>query len=536
MIIRNDLSGATLISIPCVRGLYSYPASTATGASTAIFQSDLRSNPPTSIRGFLASTSGKYLSNTYVGDTPLDTLIHNRIGHLSFGNQKLTSRLRTVYGPKLGQHHKICACGACMRAKMTQSYTRAPASRPTTVPLGRLHYDFVPVPCVATIGDFIGFVIIVDEGTDNVWAIPVKLKSEVSQTLIDFITKSERQFATKVGSLSRPHELTALRSDGGGENSSLAFSNYCRGRGIIHEFSAPYCQWQNGVAERFVRTVWNGSEAMRKHAQMPARYWPYSVQAFTYTWSRLAMGEDDRSPMERWTSTKIPMWYRLAHLRTFGCRCYVHVAEGLRKRLDDKARLALFVGYSDLSKAYLAIDIETGKLLTAVSIAFDETSFPFQSLAAAGVTDPNAAAYEKLMMQVPDPQSTISPSNWPELPNAPANSANPPPLAPIQARAPPCRSACRLSVAAPLRTQPPPALPAPAPTGAPPPPALPAPAPSSALPALEPLSPSNPTMATTFGMPPLTNLFPTDVPGIADDIESSPDVGQPVGFKVASIM
>ncbi len=284
------------------------------------------------------------MANTFVGDTSLDSLVYNRLGHVSYGNRRLTARLRAVYGPTLGQGHRNCACAACMRAKMSQSYNRAPPSRPATKPLHRLHYDFVPVHCVNTIGDFIGFVIIVDEFSDMCWAVPVKTKNSVSQEMIDFVTKAERQFATKVGGMSCPHQLSALRSDGGGENVSEVFESWCRARGVVHELSAPYCQWQNGIAERFVRTVWSGAEAMRKHAGMPARYWPYSVQAFAYTFSRLAMGDGDRSPVEMWHSISVPLATLLAALRTFGCRCYVHVPKALRRRLDDKARLAVFVG------------------------------------------------------------------------------------------------------------------------------------------------------------------------------------------------
>ena len=515
MKIQDDKSGATLTSVPCVRGLYSIPAPATAGATAAIFQSDIASTtamPP--LRGLLASTSGKFMTNTFVGDTSLDSLVHNRLGHVSYGNNKLTARLRAVYGPTLGQGHSNCACAACMRAKMTQTFNRSPPSRPATQPLGRLHFDFVPVPCVNTIGDFIGFVIIVDEGSDMCWTIPVKSKSSVCQVIIDFVTKAERQFAAKAGGVTCSHELSSLRSDGGGENVSEVLAAWCRKRGVTQELSAPYCQWQNGIAERCVRTVWNGAEAMRKHAGMPARYWPYSIQAFAYTRSRLAMGDDDRSPVERWHSITVPLSKRLAHLRTLGCRCYVHIPKALRRRLDDKARLCIFMGYSDKSKAYLAIDIETGQLLTAVSVAFDETNFPLKTLAIAGIVDPRATEFEALMMQV----------------GVPATATNPPPAqtppSPAQALSlpPPSTPAYQPSLTSP--TQAPPTTPA-----------------------------THRTLASTYGLPSVSNLFPpalepipatsttppdrlvegTPVEGVADDVGSCRDPGLPAGYRVGSI-
>jgi hypothetical protein len=535
MIIRNDATGKELISVPCVHGLYSLKAPTATGAATAIFQCDLQPSPGTQLRGLLAATSGKFMANTYVGDTPLDSLIHNRIGHLSYGNRQLTSRLRAVYGQALGKNHKNCACAACMRAKMVQTFNRAPASRPTNTPLGRLHWDFVPVPKVASIGNFVGFVLIVDEGTSMVWAFPVKLKSDVSPILKDFVIRSERQFASKTGTFTCPYELAALRSDGGGENISAEFAAWCRGRGVTHELSAPYCQWQNGIAERFVRTVWSGAEAMRKHAGMPARYWPFAIQAFTYTWSRMAMGDDDRSPVEQWNLTTVPLGQRVAHLRTFGCRCYVHVAKALRGRLDDKARLAVFIGYSDRSKAYLAIDIQSGKVLTAVSVAFDETSFPFKTLAIAGLEDPQANDYEQLMERVTQSESPYA------IPPSVAGSTTPRPLTPHP------RPSSRLpgslvenlptAVAQPARR-----------TELPPPDSL-----SPALPVPATPAPVQRTLVSSYGRPPPHNLFPPEltpmdsepaaasIDNLADDIgatrndEEAWSVGSILGHKIYEV-
>jgi hypothetical protein len=60
--------------------------------------------------------------------------------------------------------------------------------------------------------------------------------------------------------------------------------------GIVHEVSAAYSQWQNGIVERAIGVAWEGAEAMRKDAGAPARYWPLSLLAFAFTRNLLALG------------------------------------------------------------------------------------------------------------------------------------------------------------------------------------------------------------------------------------------------------
>ena len=42
----------------------------------------------------------------------------------------------------------------------------------------------------------------------------------------------------------------------------------------------------------------------------------------------------------------------LSHLRIFGSECWVHVPKALRKKLDDHARIGVFVGYGATRTTY----------------------------------------------------------------------------------------------------------------------------------------------------------------------------------------
>ena len=51
------------------------------------------------------------------------------------------------------------------------------------------------------------------------------------------------------------NKLKILRSDNGGEFTSNEFDEYLKGHGIVHQVTVPKCPEQNGIAERYNRTL-----------------------------------------------------------------------------------------------------------------------------------------------------------------------------------------------------------------------------------------------------------------------------------------
>ena len=52
-----------------------------------------------------------------------------------------------------------------------------------------------------------------------------------------------------------------LRSDIGGEYISRKFQNFCRNNSIAQQFTSPYSPHQNGIAERYWRSVFDNARA-----------------------------------------------------------------------------------------------------------------------------------------------------------------------------------------------------------------------------------------------------------------------------------
>jgi hypothetical protein len=66
----------------------------------------------------------------------------------------------------------------------------------------------------------------------------------------------------------------------------------------------------------------------------------------------------------------------LSHLRIFGCAAYVVTPPTERKKLDPKATLHIFVGYSEESKSWLVWDPVSRVLKATMHCTFNEQYFP----------------------------------------------------------------------------------------------------------------------------------------------------------------
>ena len=379
----NDVNAITLerqgvvCVVPMRNGLYQCPAEVWDHPDAIWVDADGLEPAANALQGFRAGVGGRRATNTYTGGMDKAELLHRRLGHVSWGNAKWARRLRCIHGHKLGRGHVKAACEYCMRAKMTRVVSRQCPTRPATRPLERVHFDLSPsVPTVGTEGET-GFCLLVDEYTGRKFARMIQRKSEVASILKEFKIWAETHFRVKLGEVVL---LAGLRSDNESVNICHEVVDWCVANGISHDKSVIYEQWQNGVVERAMRTVWEGSEAMRKDAGAPASFWPHSIQAFVHTFSLLALGDRERSPYELWWDKDIPIERRLSSLRIWGSLCYAHVPKEKRKKLDDKARVCVHLGYSRDRKAYKLLELSTGLIFDAVSVAFDETRSPLREL------------------------------------------------------------------------------------------------------------------------------------------------------------
>ncbi|KAM1050487.1 hypothetical protein TB2_031752 [Malus domestica] len=104
---------------------------------------------------------------------------------------------------------------------------------------------------------------------------------------------------------------------------------------------------------------------------LPYYLWAESVLTAVYILNRCptrALG--DVTPFEAFCGRKPG----IAHLRIFGCLCYVHTPSELRQKLDAKSAKGIFVGHATYEKGYRVYDPLNKKLILSRDVVFDENA------------------------------------------------------------------------------------------------------------------------------------------------------------------
>jgi len=182
-----------------------------------------------------------------------------------------------------------------------------------------------------------------------------------------------------------------LRTDRGGEFAASDFVNYCAQLGIRRQLTAPYTPQQNGIVERRNQTVVGTARSMMKAKSLPGVFWGEAVSTAVYLLNRSsckAIG--GRTPYELW-DRHTPS---IQHLRTFGCIAHTKVNTPHQKKLDDRSRRMVFVGYEPGSKAYRVYDPSTRHVHISRDVVFDEAAA--WAWSAADPAEPNDFIIEEL--------------------------------------------------------------------------------------------------------------------------------------------
>ena len=113
------------------------------------------------------------------------------------------------------------------------------------------------------------------------------------------------------------------------------------------------------------------TRSMLKTKGMPKEFWAEAVMCSVYVQNRCPhqiLGQ--KTPQEFWSGNKPSV----GHLRVFGSIAYAHVPDQQKKKLEDKSKKLVFVGYDDKSKAYRLYNPGEDKVVISRDVQFDEDS------------------------------------------------------------------------------------------------------------------------------------------------------------------
>ncbi|GKU91768.1 hypothetical protein SLEP1_g5591 [Rubroshorea leprosula] len=104
---------------------------------------------------------------------------------------------------------------------------------------------------------------------------------------------------------------------------------------------------------------------------LPRKFWAEAVNTSVYLLNRVQTKALDRK-------TPYEVWFRIKptirHLKVFGCICYMHIPDAKRDKLDHRAEVGIFIGYSSQSKGYRVFNVRTGKIEVSRNVKFNEAA------------------------------------------------------------------------------------------------------------------------------------------------------------------
>ena len=290
-----------------------------------------------------------------------NTIWHQRLAHVNQSTIQQMNRESLVTGADLADV-SVGICEPCIKGKMAHRPYKAKGYIKTRRVLELVHTDVCGPMQNQSIGGSRYFVSFIDDYSRFVHVYFIKNKSDVFSVFQEYQALVTNQTGQTIGT---------LRSDRGGEYISEQLEQYLRSEGIRHELTVRYAHQQNGLAERFNRTVCEAARAMIVESGLSKSFWAEAVNTAVYVRNRVP------TTAHKVPTTPYQMWYDrkpdISHLRTFGCTAYAYVAPELRQKLDDKAETMIHMGYSLRSKGYRLYDLEKRNIVIRRDVIFDES-------------------------------------------------------------------------------------------------------------------------------------------------------------------
>lgn len=192
---------------------------------------------------------------------------HYRYGHLNLNSLKKLVDEKLVHGMKVNFPKEI-NCKVCMKSKCTAKPFTQSESRATDL-LELVHTDLCgPINKQSIVGSRY-LLTFIDDMSRYVFVYFLKSKDETFEKFKEFKEMVERQTGRKI---------KCLRSDNGTEFVNNHFNTYLKEHGIVRQLTVPHTPQQNGVAERFNRTLVEMARSMLVAANLDESLWAEAGQ------------------------------------------------------------------------------------------------------------------------------------------------------------------------------------------------------------------------------------------------------------------
>lgn len=219
-----------------------------------------------------------------------------------------------------------------------------------------------PAP-VNSLGGGRYYMSIIDDYTRKAWVYILKEKSESFSVFKNWCKEVETK---------KSCSLKCLRTDNGLEYLSKEFDVFCKENGIKRHRTVPANPQQNGIAERFNRTLLERVRCMLLSSGLEKKFWGEAASTAAHLINKCpssSIGGD--IPDERWYGGQADY----SRLRPFGCNAFAHTRDS---KLDPRALRCVMLGYQMGVKGYRLWCLESGnhKVIVSRDVVFLEEQMP----------------------------------------------------------------------------------------------------------------------------------------------------------------
>nr|GEW43882.1 hypothetical protein [Tanacetum cinerariifolium] len=238
-------------------------------------------------------------------------LWHRRLSHLNFDTINLLSKKDIVIGlPKL-KYVKDQLCSSCEISKAKISTFKTKIVPCLKGRLNLLHKDLCSPMRIESINGKKYILVIVDDYSRYTWTHFLRTKDETPEVLKDFLKMIQRNLQAQV-IISHTNRCTEFL------NSTL--HAYFKEEGIEHQISTPRTPEQNGIVERWNRTLVEATRTMLSASKLLILFWAKAIATICYTQNRsLIILRHEQTPYHIINGRKPS----LKHLHIFRCTCYI---------------------------------------------------------------------------------------------------------------------------------------------------------------------------------------------------------------------
>jgi transposase InsO family protein len=325
---------------------------------------------------------------------PTLSVWHRRLGHLGYENVKRTATMTT--GIELDEREDTPEfCRPCVMSKSMRTVSRKPQERATNT-FDLIHLDVLgPITPIGYNGHRWAL-FLTDDHARYRWGYTFKEKGEAYSTIVNFITMAQTQYNKTI---------RRFRMDGGKEFGGTKLLNILINKGIQLEVTAPYTPEQDGVAERFNRTLLEKVRSLVEDKSIPQTLWPEFLIGMIHIINRTATTTvHQMTPFQAFESsnkgTNCPP-PSISHLRVLGCKAYVHIQKERRvsgEKLNPRAEQGTLVGFEGTSIYRIWLPNRNG-ITRSSTVVFDESDTP---------TTPEDANPTELHIEPPIPEEINS--------------------------------------------------------------------------------------------------------------------------------